>query len=247
MSHEAEWLTAASHQVISQAHWLDNSSCQSLSSAYLLPVDSALTPTPTCLSSATLGWNSYYGILNPSTSASPSDWALPGSMSWGQGSVPDQRECVSCGTSSASLWRRDAAGGHLCNTCCLQQNTNNRPLLRPKRRAIVTQRKGTQCVNCSTGTTTLWRRNSAGEPVCNACGLYFKLHQVNRPLAMKKDGIQTRNRKVTNEDKRSRKSDQSVTKLARLVPPTEEAMFDSFSQLPCDLCSSSSSLLNMNI
>ena len=34
-----------------------------------------------------------------------------------------------------------------------------------------------------------------GEPVCNACGLYFKLHGVNRPLAMKKDSIQTRKRK----------------------------------------------------
>jgi hypothetical protein len=29
-----------------------------------------------------------------------------------------------------------------------------------------------------------------GEPVCNACGLYYKLHGVNRPLAMKKDSIQ---------------------------------------------------------
>ena len=34
-----------------------------------------------------------------------------------------------------------------------------------------------------------------GEPVCNACGLYFKLHGVNRPHAMKKDSIQTRKRK----------------------------------------------------
>lgn len=46
-----------------------------------------------------------------------------------------------------------------------------------------------------TTTTTLWRRNNEGEPVCNACGLYFKLHGVNRPLAMRKDGIQTRKRK----------------------------------------------------
>ena len=73
----------------------------------------------------------------------------------------------------------------------------------------------------------LTRRNNDGEPVCNACGLYYKLHGVNRfvspfwwwqkngcvnrrrkaddchdvdrlqlrPLAMRKDGIQTRKRK----------------------------------------------------
>lgn len=51
------------------------------------------------------------------------------------------------------------------------------------------------CSNCSTVTTSLWRRNAAGEPVCNACGLYFKLHGVNRPITMKKDSIQTRKRK----------------------------------------------------
>lgn len=31
--------------------------------------------------------------------------------------------------------------------------------------------------------------------MCNACGLYYKLHGINRPLAMRKDGIQTRKRK----------------------------------------------------
>lgn len=43
--------------------------------------------------------------------------------------------------------------------------------------------------------TSLWRRNAHGEPVCNACGLYYKLHGVNRPSTMKKDSIQTRKRK----------------------------------------------------
>ncbi|VDL89986.1 unnamed protein product [Schistocephalus solidus] len=36
----------------------------------------------------------------------------------------------------------------------------------------------TICTNCHTSATTLWRRNADGEPVCNACGLYFKLHKV---------------------------------------------------------------------
>lgn len=66
------------------------------------------------------------------------------------------------------------------------------------------RRVGLSCANCHTTTTTLWRRNSEGEPVCNACGLYYKLHGVNRPLAMKKDGIQTRKRKPKNLNNKSK-------------------------------------------
>ena len=40
------------------------------------------------------------------------------------------------------------------------------------------RREGTSCANCKTTQTTLWRRNHNGEPVCNACGLYYKLHNV---------------------------------------------------------------------
>ena len=42
----------------------------------------------------------------------------------------------------------------------------------------VTRTSGVKCVNCATTTTTLWRRNKHGDAVCNACGLYFKLHNV---------------------------------------------------------------------
>ncbi|XP_033726900.1 transcription factor GATA-4-like isoform X1 [Pecten maximus] len=76
------------------------------------------------------------------------------------------------------------------------------------------RRVGLSCANCHTTTTTLWRRNNEGEPVCNACGLYYKLHGVNRPLAMKKDGIQTRKRKPKSlsKNKSAPKSEQNDIK-----------------------------------
>lgn len=60
------------------------------------------------------------------------------------------------------------------------------------------RRNGVTCANCQTNSTTLWRRNNEGNPVCNACGLYYKLHNMNRPLSMKKEGIQKRKRKPKN-------------------------------------------------
>ncbi|KAI9485617.1 MAG: hypothetical protein EXX96DRAFT_474128, partial [Benjaminiella poitrasii] len=52
----------------------------------------------------------------------------------------------------------------------------------------------TQCSNCSTRTTPLWRRDPSGNPLCNACGLFLKLHGVVRPLSLKTDVIKKRNR-----------------------------------------------------
>ncbi|XP_055295928.1 uncharacterized protein DDB_G0283357 [Sitodiplosis mosellana] len=66
--------------------------------------------------------------------------------------------------------------------------------------------KDMSCTNCGTLTTTIWRRNLRGEMVCNACGLYFKLHGVNRPHSMRRDTIHTRRRRPKGDKSGRRRS-----------------------------------------
>uniref|UniRef100_A0A5K3FMY0 GATA-type domain-containing protein n=1 Tax=Mesocestoides corti TaxID=53468 RepID=A0A5K3FMY0_MESCO len=69
------------------------------------------------------------------------------------------------------------------------------------------------CSNCKTSQTSLWRRTSDGDTVCNACGLYQKMHGRSRPLTMRKDSIQTRKRCYT----KKRRSNTSTSNRKRLL------------------------------
>lgn len=68
------------------------------------------------------------------------------------------------------------------------------------------------CSNCFTQTTPLWRRDPKGQPLCNACGLFLKLHNVTRPLSLKTDVIKKRNRGSGNSAPAGKTSTRSVRK-----------------------------------
>ena len=44
----------------------------------------------------------------------------------------------------------------------------------------------TNCSNCGTSRTPLWRRSPQGATICNACGLYLKARNASRPTNLKR-------------------------------------------------------------
>ncbi|KAK9767965.1 hypothetical protein K7432_001778 [Basidiobolus ranarum] len=109
--------------------------------------------------------------------------------------------CKNCGVTSTPLWRRSVNDELLCNACGLYLKLHN--MARPKTMKPHIIRKDSRsddsqsqpvCSNCLTTTTPLWRRDEEGATLCNACGLYLKLHHEKRPLSMKTDVIKKRQR-----------------------------------------------------
>ncbi|KAL4242458.1 GATA-type domain-containing protein [Abortiporus biennis] len=115
-------------------------------------------------------------------------------------------ECSNCGATHTPLWRRGLNDELNCNACGLYCKLHKRP--RPKSmrnnhgegRSQAAPRQESQevvvaqCYNCHTTATPLWRKDDEGKTVCNACGLYYKLHGSARPISMKSDVIRKRAR-----------------------------------------------------
>lgn len=71
------------------------------------------------------------------------------------------------------------------------------------------QHGGPVCKNCLTSTTPLWRRDEKGAVLCNACGLFLKLHGRPRPISLKTDVIKSRNRKGAHHQHQHSQSSES--------------------------------------
>lgn len=95
----------------------------------------------------------------------------------------------------------------LCNACglYLKIHKTHRPLLLRQRQQLSNMAKPsgqdrgvrnepTSCSNCGTHVTPLWRKDENGAMLCNACGLYLKLHGEHRPPRYRADVIRKRTR-----------------------------------------------------
>ncbi|KAF7342557.1 hypothetical protein MSAN_02012000 [Mycena sanguinolenta] len=120
------------------------------------------------------------------------------------GSSTDGKKCSHCHATSTPLWRRDPRTHRtLCNACALYQNQHGEH--RPASLIAVDNENpaggdsdgeydGPECDNCGTRKTSTWRRNKAGQRLCNACGVYERMNGKSRPLALRNDKIRPRSK-----------------------------------------------------
>lgn len=159
--------------------------------------------------------------------------------------------CVECQTSfRPHLWGRESGKGPVCDQCsigdtCLETNNNkvygdiNGILMdfnSNKLLSLTTNASSNDeniiCANCQATTTPLWRRDAAGKTICNACGLYYKLHHIHRPATMMRTVIKRRKRcpSSSNDNKKSTNNKSSPSpsnnRWNSASPPHRKMSFD---------------------
>lgn len=78
------------------------------------------------------------------------------------------------------------------------ENYSEKSSTYPKYSTYIDGNKVLVCSHCGTSTTSLWRKLD-NEDICNACALYYKLHNKKRPDSLIKPIIRRRKRQKKSE------------------------------------------------
>ncbi|KII64739.1 Transcription factor BCFI [Thelohanellus kitauei] len=103
--------------------------------------------------------------------------------------------CPTCKKVNDDPYYRQDFEIYVCRYCGGGLNNGQNQNINQSRKRVNCNKNDTRCSNCETTITSLWRRSNTGRVVCNACGLYFKIHGITRPISLKKDVIKTRTRR----------------------------------------------------
>ncbi|KAL1741293.1 hypothetical protein HDZ31DRAFT_45763 [Schizophyllum fasciatum] len=174
------------------------------------PADRASTPVarrPSAAAPAPRPGPSAASARGPGPSATVTSMSAASLRSANNNTAPGgvKAECSNCGATHTPLWRRGLNDELNCNACGLYCKLHKRPRPKSMRNSTDGGRNTSQprqevadvmaqCYNCHTTATPLWRKDDEGKTVCNACGLYYKLHGTSRPISMKSDIIRKRSR-----------------------------------------------------
>jgi GATA-binding protein 6 len=118
--------------------------------------------------------------------------------------------CSLCGIKDTPIWRRNEIGHPVCNSCGLwsrekdglglglltqlvkdrlskkgQSSSNHHQESASTKHPSPALQKG-PCSNCATTDTCFWRRNDDGTWLCNACGVYYRMKGISRPVILNK-------------------------------------------------------------